>query len=155
MASYLCLLLYLRHSCFQNGGEKSYWEYWLHHHHHIWLTSSAKHKPPQVSPQRPVPSFSRPASFRDFQQVIGPPCRGPTHVVVSSASKVRLKTFKLTYANSHTQKNHMWPYSCAYHTEIESTTSSVATSPSAIGPTEIADDASWLKSEHRPKKKRF
>ena len=34
---------------------------------------------PQVSQQEPVPCFSHPAVSRAFHQVIGPPCRGPSH----------------------------------------------------------------------------
>ena len=51
----------------------------------IIIIISAQRRPllgigfPQVSPQLPVPCLSHPAGSRDFHQVVGPPCIGPTH----------------------------------------------------------------------------
>ena len=36
-----------------------------------------------MSPRRPVQYISCPAGSREFHQVVGPPCRGPTHAMPS------------------------------------------------------------------------
>ena len=33
--------------------------------------------------RRTIPCFSHPAGYCDFHQVMGPPCRGPTHTTPS------------------------------------------------------------------------